>query len=381
MRSKRVLGLCLAIVLFVGLAGCGGASGSVLNGGLYDGVVQIGKKVVNFPGLFSTLLDAGAVISDDKYTGEYLLDADASAIVALTVGETVFKVQTFNETGELAQVKDSVVRSIVSVEGPDVVFSGGIKAGSALEELKKAWGEPSQDLSESWKEELTYCYYEYPVEMKRLEKVFSVFSFGGSNEIYSANGYSYTVTINRADSTVQTIKCTFVDKTDPMEQVEGVKKFTGFDGTNTLFYYSFPKFLVQNTLTLGGRCVSVLEVADVPYVVTLDTPSLSLKYMEDSITEEGLLNEINPQSTWGGNEKTYEPEILFNDGATAGAVGYSMQDGFYEAKIVYIANGFTYTIYENAILPVDASAEVTSEAMEAFEGIVVQYLESIRLEA
>ncbi len=109
-------------------------------------VVQIGDRVVSLPGAYADLTEAGAKnITEDKSEG-YLLDAWSAASVDMSVEDTQFEAIVINMTDERAALKTGNVKNILT-SGPDIVFPGGIRVGSTLQELEETWGEPTREHS------------------------------------------------------------------------------------------------------------------------------------------------------------------------------------------------------------------------------------------
>lgn len=325
----------------------------------FEPLIQVGGTVLTLPVAYSSFVAAGAENMDSEYNADYLVDAGAHHIVSFSIDDTQVTAYVHNDADERLPLKDCVIKSTYSTQGEGLFYPGGVYAGMALDELTAAWGEPTEDLSKSYEDVLTYSYAQYPYDYTRFGIFFT--SFGGGTRLISATGNSYMVTISRSTSQIQKISRTFTEGVGSSTLFEESKAFT-YMGSNetTLLCYSLPGNFYYNAFTLGGRRVSAIIVDGEVYVATIDIPNSSLSVPEGVDPATDLTNSIS-------KIRSCEATVLQNENDTPYATGY-----FAEGEVLYAAGGFVaegrcYMSYENCMIPLDPAGVITPQAQAAFE--------------
>ena len=117
----------------------------ILDAELADNKIQLGNKVYKLPVTLQTLLDDGAVILDNTSPVNDIVQTRQS--VELSIDDIKYQLYFSNENEEATQIKDCFAEEagFDSAIPYNVIFAKGIKIGSTIDELKAAWGEPTEN--------------------------------------------------------------------------------------------------------------------------------------------------------------------------------------------------------------------------------------------
>ena len=112
--------------------------------------VQLGNKVYTLPVTLQTLLDDGATIVNDVNPFNDVLDSLQGDYVEFVKDDQKYYVCFFNLSSNKKQIKDCFMADTSPYQvdtkiNNNIIYSKGIKVGSTVEELKAAWGEPTED--------------------------------------------------------------------------------------------------------------------------------------------------------------------------------------------------------------------------------------------
>lgn len=343
----------------------------ILSAQPFDPVLQVGNTVLTLPAAYSDWVNAGAVNVDTKYNGTYLVDAKAHHIVTFKIGDAQIKVYVYNDTGSRLEINHCTIKSIYSTQSEELFYPGGVHVGMGLDELTAIWGAPSDDLSKSHEDELTYCYYQYPFDSKRFP--ISTFSMGNSKTLLSASGNSYTVSISRSTSQIIDISRTITEGLDTDILIEGSQEFTNMlNEAPILLNYSLPSNFYYNSYTTGGRRISVITVSDTVYVATIEIPTTSLKLQDGEDPAKKLTDSINIAYP-------HEIKVLSNEDGTTHAAGYLVQDNTLYAAGGFVGGGNSYVSYDAYMIPLDPQGAITPEAQTAFEELFETFILSLHI--
>ena len=144
----------------------------ILDAELADNKVQLGTHVYQFPIPLQKLLDDGAVITNDADPVNDVLEKRESGgnlkDVEFIIDEKKYTL-TFSTPVDFApgriQLKDCFANDPdydFSKIDRDIIYAKGIKVGSTVDELKRAWGEPTED-------NLDKLVYTLPVEFNEYK--------------------------------------------------------------------------------------------------------------------------------------------------------------------------------------------------------------------
>lgn len=159
--------------------------------------IQLGNKVYTLPVTLQTLLDDGAIITNDANPINEVCDAwkttvwSYNRIVQFSIDQIQYDLVFYNRSNEKKQVKDCLLTD-TDVSSSDsvknlVIYPKGIRIGSSIAELKSAWGEPTiDDLNK-------YFYYD---EYSYLDE---------KGETQHTNKYSYSISVDLEKQTITDI--------------------------------------------------------------------------------------------------------------------------------------------------------------------------------
>lgn len=344
---------------------------AILSAQPFDPVLQVGNEVLTLPASYEDWVNSGAVNVDTKYNDSYLVDANSYHIVTFEVCDAQVKIYVHNDTDNRLEINSCTIKSIYSTQSEDLFYPGGVHVGMSIDDLTAVWGEPSDDLSKSHEDELSYCYYQYPFDIKRLP--ITTFGMGNNNTLMSASGNSYTVSISRSSSQIVGISRTITEGLGSDVLIEDSKEFTNMlDKSTTLLSYSLPGNFYYHSYTTGGRRISVITVNDTVYIATMDIPAMSLKLQDGVDPVQKLVDSIN-------TAYAHEVNILSTENDTTHASGYLLQDNTLYAAGGFVGGGSSYFSYDAYLIPLDPQDTITPEAQAAFEELFDTFILSMHI--
>jgi|GEM_PF-6079228 len=118
----------------------------ILDAELSESKVQLGNKVYTMPLTLQKLLDDGAVITNGADPISDVIGKWESKDVDLQIDGAVYTIG-FSIIGDQIkiQLKDGATDYYYKNTNTNTIYAKGIRVGSTIDELKKAWGEPSQN--------------------------------------------------------------------------------------------------------------------------------------------------------------------------------------------------------------------------------------------
>lgn len=380
LQVKKYCSFVILIIFSMTLFGCGGgqsdksasvsvekkkeivASEQIVDAKLYDKVVQVGNKVITLPTKYADFVEADAILVSKDLSDEYIMDANSSKICEMSIGDTIFQLYLENNSEQSNSLKNADVKYINSTKGKDVFYSGGIHVGSTLDELTEKWGQPSLDASQSYNDVMKYCYYEYPVNPKRINPMWN------DPKLMSTTGNEYTITIDRKTATITDIQY----KWDNIPNDDILRSFSySFDNDKNTISYKIPSYLVEIN-KFGSIQVSTCLIDGTPYVVIIDG-NMSKFPNEKEITNENIISNINVEFA----SKKYDVQILNKTDNEGYACGYIRTDNLLECVSLYMNKENSYRSYTSKIFPLDEKGILTDSAVSKFKGIMSDFAQSI----
>ena len=145
----------------------------ILDAELADNKVQLGTHVYQFPIPLQKLLDDGAVITNDADPVNDVLEqypnGSEAKCVEFSIDEKKYNLYFTPplglDSGSRVQLKDCFADDPdydFSKTDHDIIYAKGIRVGSTVDELKRAWGEPTED-------NLDKLVYTLPVEFNEYK--------------------------------------------------------------------------------------------------------------------------------------------------------------------------------------------------------------------
>lgn len=145
----------------------------ILDAELADKKVQLGTHVYQFPIPLQKLLDDGAVITNGADPATDILEKDENGgsenkNVEFILDEKNYTLQFSPLNAGRIQLKDCVAadQSDYYLENPnvDIIYAKGIRVGSTVEEIKNAWGDPTEDNLDEYRYNINVIENDYEVE-------------------------------------------------------------------------------------------------------------------------------------------------------------------------------------------------------------------------
>lgn len=343
---------------------------TVLTANQYQQCLQVGNTVLSLdnPLRLGDFLAAGATVSDANLSEGYLMDPKGEKIVSLLVGSTTLQVY-FTNYGEsrVALGECEATRIYGTTRGSDVTYAGGITVGGSLSDLTAIWGEPTEDRSKSYGDELTYLYLEAPVSRELLTDSITMSSIP---PMVSATGNSYTVVIDRNTSTITNIQMNW--NVDAGERTHVDTSPIRFGQNEYDFSWELPFTLWRSELG-KNHFVGLMTLDEVPYVVVLDANFFGLGMLKGH-SEAAIGERINPT----GSSKQYAVQILSTSEGEAKAIGTLEEDGMLRVVLGYFVGEHSYISSASKILPLREGDSLTDEAKEEFLTLATGFLATVR---
>lgn len=345
-------------------------STEIMDADTYSSLVQIGNNVISMPTDYSTLINIGATLAEAEISEDFLMDALSEKNINMVFNNTIIEIRIKNELNERAPLKNSKINKITKTNGPDVIYPKGIQVGSGLQVLIDSWGEPSLDSSKSYGNEIVYKYMEYPINPEIIS------SLSSTLDLMSATGYHYTVTVDRNTSKITNIQCAWVEKPS-IDKYETFTKDVRYGQDQFILTYQIPSYLCQNMLSAGGKCVNILLIDGIPYVLIIDGNLSGFGTPKNyEITDENLISEINN----GYSIDQYDVEIVAKSDTEGAICGYLMKENTLLGTSVYTNGQHKYTSSESKIIPYDENGELSEAAIKEFKQIITTFTKSVHEE-
>lgn len=345
------------------------ASSEIENAALYSNALQIGNTVFSKPPQYSDFINAGAVLATKDITENFLINPGEKKTIELQIESTVIRINIKNDNDKPCALKDAKVGKTLYSNGPEVFFPMGLRVGNSLPDLIEKWGEPSIDESKSSDKMLIYQYLEYPINLKRV-----ISSLMG-DEIVSATGVSYTVTIDRDTSQIASISCKGFDKSLAGSIEDVIKEVKYSNGDTYDLTFEIPFEFWTNIVTLGGTAMTTYVVDNVPYVFVLDTNTLDWGHFEGEVSETDLKEAINPKHA----SLIYEVDKIETNGMAGMIMGYSKTDEGYQCTGIYRDVKRQYSTRESLLIPLNENGEVSAAALSKFKEIMTSFMDSVSI--
>lgn len=179
---------------------------------LYEGKIQIRDIVLTYPTNYFDFVNNECELYIDSICSEKLLstclvDGNSLQCAYFCIGDAIGKIYFENFTSSVCEITECRVAEIV-VEGEgDIYFPGNLCCGNTLSEWRERWG------TEVCMNDLEYMYFDNPLYL--------------GETWYSANNYSYSLTIDKNSQEISRIKCTFPYAEGTSGEIEGNYDVTG----------------------------------------------------------------------------------------------------------------------------------------------------------
>lgn len=278
---------------------------AILNADVYSRLVQIKDTVVELPCTISDLINAGFTISDDDITESYMVDANSSETVRMTIDNKKLSLSAYNIETSRKAIKDCYVYMLsdstkdqILPEDNIIFFPSGIQLGSKMEDVFAKYGE-GEDVTSALSKSIVYNWSQYPVKLN-----FSNFTSG--------TGIQMSIEFDRNTAEVISIRYTCDKFPISIDNVQMITETVGnLGGDKVTATFPYPNALYNEYgKNYSYYTTQVMEYDEKPYFIAIqveyDTAWEFYHSMYDaSFCQEKIAETLN---SYGDSQKTFYKE-------------------------------------------------------------------------